>query len=122
MNTDQAKHYLLSFDEEVFIEWYNELCVDPYGDFRDAKIERNTPENVWNKVRDMQLTPEGFINLCKEPSSDYKEDDEYFYIGSEIFSFNSLEEFLVEDRADYVISQFLEEEEYNREFLEERRK
>lgn len=118
MNATQAKHYLLSFPEKVFIEWYNDRIIDPFGDFSFATIEENTPEKFWEVVT-KNLDPEAFISIAQK--GNYAECDKYFYIADEVRSFDSVEALLEGKEAEYIISMFLENEEDERAILEEER-
>lgn len=118
MNAKQAKHYLLSLPEEVFITWYNERIMSQFGYYSFATIEENTPENFWNVVT-CNLSPEAFMQAAK--GGNYAETDKYFYISDKVRSFDSIEELLDGNDGDLIISIFLEDEEEERELLEEER-
>lgn len=108
MNAKQAKHYLLSFPEEVFIKWYNDRMICRYGGDVVSKIEENTPEKFWNVVT-QNLSPEVFIQVAKR--SNYAETDKYFHIADKVRSFDTIEELMAGEEGAIIAFMFLEDEE-----------
>lgn len=78
------KAKLLTYHEDAFIDWFNEEFPN--------RIEENIPTNVWEVAKE-KYGMEEFLEVAKA-SRDYKEDDRYFILTNELFSFNSIEEFL----------------------------
>lgn len=113
MNAKQAKHYLLSLPDEVFIGWYNDRIEYTQG-YSFAAIEENTPENFWEVVT-RNLCPETFLQIAKD--SKYSETDKYFYISDKVRSFDSIEE-LMDEEEKTIVAMFLEDEETERKNLE----
>lgn len=112
MNAKQAKHFLLSIDEDRFINWYNNSVVDPFGDFSYSTIRENDSEEIFQWAKDT-FELEVFINFCK--NAHYSEEDKYvIFTDDSIISFNSIEDFLdIEGYSEGLIDEFLANMEEN---------
>ena len=109
MNATQAKHFLLSIDEDKFIDWHNGT-IDPFSDYFYGFIRDNDSDDIFAFAKDY-FNLEVFIDMCKK--SEYSEEDKYAIITEEgIFSFNTIEEYLnIKNCGDGIISYFIENEE-----------
>lgn len=114
MNKEQVKHLFLSVDEEVFIKWYNNYVVDPFGDFSYCTIRENNGDEIFEWAKNT-LDFEVFVNLCAK--STYSEGDRYFMFTDDSFiSFDSIEELLkMKYHGDGIVDFFLDNEEESRE-------
>ena len=96
MNPEQVKHYLLSFDNFTLIAWYNDIVIDPFGEFSEQAIRDNNENNFYDLAE--VLSPEEFIKVIRDKRTNYFEEDRYFCLtGCDkpyIISFSTFEEFL----------------------------
>lgn len=116
MNANQAKHFLLSIDEDKFIDWYNNSVVEPYGEYYYSTI-RNNSEDLFKWIAEIFDT-EAIFKLCKDAK--YCTEDKYVIVtSSTIVSFNTIEDFLnIEYHGNGIVDCFLDcEEDYKRELL-----
>ena len=117
MTPQQAKHFLLSFDDRKVIDWYNDYVVDSYGDYAYSTIRENH-ETIAQDIANV-LSLEALINLANHPLTRYCECDKYVIVADFcIVSFNSVEELLNTKVGEYIVEFFLQDEEDNREDLE----
>lgn len=109
MTTQQIYHYLLSFDEETLIKWYNDYLVDPYGDFREQIILRNNKEgqDYIKNAYDLEVLCE----VMNNPKTRICEDDNYIMIdGADrpfITTFNTMEVWLA--NREYILTYIKED-------------
>ena len=109
MTTQQIYHYLLSFDEETLIKWYNDYLVDPYGDFREQTIRKNTEEEKNNICASFDL--EVLCEIMRNKKTAVWEEDKYIMVdGADrpyIITFSTFEEFL--SKHEYICTYLKED-------------
>ena len=119
MTPEQVKHYLLSFDDSTLIRWYNDVVIEPFGDFSEQAIR----DNIENSICDIEndLSFETLIAVAKNPKTVYRSEDKFVCItGCDkpyIVSFSTFEEFLKVADGD-ELCKFLSEQEDDLETLE----
>lgn len=95
MTHEQLKHYFLSFDFEVFMEWYNNNMIDPFGDYREQTIQYNR-EDAENFIK-AQYNLETLWHVLGDDRTMIREDDKYIMVtnGDDpyIVTFSTMEDF-----------------------------
>lgn len=114
MNKTQAKHFLLSIDENKFIEWHNNTIVDPYGDFYYATIRPNDERAIKLEMCDL-FDIEPMIEMMSNELTNYCDMDSFCIIaGTCLLSFSTIEQLLdMPYFGEGIIDAFLENEEEN---------
>lgn len=109
MDKTKAKFFLASLPEDVFIKWYNNDVVDPYGDFSFATIRENNAQS-FKDILDI-LAPDVLVEMCSR-SRTYDADHKWvIFTGDEIFSFNSVIDLLdTEYIGEGIIDAYLDNE------------
>ena len=96
MNARQIYHYLLSHTDEELMRWYNDVMVDPYGDFRDQTIRHNNPSEVHDITSNYEL--EALVSIFGNERTRVSEDDAFLMLTGADFphliTFNTFEDFL----------------------------
>ena len=96
MNAKQIYHYLLSHTDEELMRWYNDVMVDPYGDFRDQTIRHNNPSEVHDITSNYEL--EALVSIFGNERTRVSEDDAFLMLTGADFphliTFNTFEDFL----------------------------
>lgn len=120
MNPEQVKHYLLSFDNFTLIAWYNDIVIDPFGEFSEQAIRDNNDNNFYDLAE--TLSPETFIKVTRDKRTAYYDEDKFFCLtggtSPYIVSFSSFEEFLKVAEGEQFC-QFLCDQEDDLDCLEE---
>lgn len=96
MTKSQLFHFILSFNERTLRTWYNEVMVDPFGDFREQTIRDYTEEEE-NKLKN-ELSLEVLCEIMRNEKTNFVSDNLYFAVtgGDQpyLISFDTFEEFL----------------------------
>lgn len=96
MKARQIYHFLLSHTDEELIRWYNDVMVDPYGDFRDQTIRYNTPSAVHDITSNYEL--EALVSIFGNERTRVSEADAFLMLTGADFphliTFNTFEDFL----------------------------
>lgn len=116
MKARQIYHYLLSYTDEELIRWYNDVMVDPYGDFRDQTIRYNQPQAIHDITSNYDL--EMLVSIFSNPRTRVSEEHAYLMLtGADnpyLITFRDFEEFLSKE-GEYICG-YVEE---NPELLDE---
>jgi len=95
MTHEQLKFYFLSFDFEVFMEWYNNNIVDPFGDYKEQTIQYNR-EDAQKAIKNL-YDLETLWHIMGDDRTMIREDDKYIMVtnGDDpyIVTFSTMEDF-----------------------------
>lgn len=109
MTKSQLFHFILSFNERTLRTWYNEVMVDPFGDFREQTIRDYTEEEE-NELKN-ELSLEVLCEIMRNKKTAVWEEDKYIMVdGADrpyIITFSTFEEFL--SKHEYICTYLKED-------------
>ena len=104
-NKTQIRHFLLSFPDDVLINWYNDVVISPWEDFSEQCIRKNTTmaRNYIKGILDLEV----LIEACKSDKTKFSAGDKYFCLTGAtkpfFLSFNTFEEFLYSESGESLL-------------------
>lgn len=112
MTTAQAKHFLLSFDDNALIQWHNSF-FNPWDDYGYATIRPNDPNELKEIIGNV-ISMADFITLCHGPKTAYNPSDKWVILTADrVFSFNRFEDYMATEYGDLLAETFLENKQDN---------
>ena len=102
---NQIRHFLLSFPDEVLINWYNDVVLSPWEDFSEQCIRKNTTmaRNYIKSILDLEV----LIKAAKNEKTRFSAGEKYFCLTGGydpyLLSFDTFEEFLKTEAGEALV-------------------